>query len=258
MAKALGKIDDYKLFIKRAMYYKNVFDPDVGFVRGKNSNGSWVQPFDPTQWYDYITEGTPWHYTWYVPHDVQGLINLMGGKHAFIQKLDTFLEKGSREGSTNFGRNDFYWHGNEPSQHIAYLYNHAGEAWKTQKWVREIMARSYGTEPKGLCGNDDAGQTSAWYIFSAMGFYPVCPGKAVYEIGSPIFDEVVICLDTNYYQGDKFVIKANNVSKQNKYIQSASLNGKPLDKPWISHSDIVNGGILIFEMGQTPNKEWGT
>jgi predicted alpha-1,2-mannosidase len=258
VAKALGKNEDHKLFARRAMYYKNVFDSHAGFVRGKNSNGAWVKPFEPTEWYDYITEGTPWHYTWYVPQDVQGLIDLMGGRDVFAQKLDTFFEKGSKEGAPNFGKNAYYWHGNEPSQHIAYLYDYAGEPWKTQRWVTEIMERSYGTGPDGLCGNDDAGQTSAWYVFSAMGFYPVCPGMPSYEIGSPIFDEVIIQLDGRYYKGGEFVIRANNVSKENRYVQSVTLNGEPLDKPWITHEDIVNGGVLVFEMGSKPNKEWGS
>jgi predicted alpha-1,2-mannosidase len=258
MAKALGKREDYELFIKRARYYKNVFDSYTGFVRGKNSDGSWIEPFEPTEWYDYITEGTPWHYTWYVPQDVQGLIDLMGGKEPFIEKLDIFFEMGSKEGGPNFGKNAYYWHGNEPSQHIAYLYDYVGEPWKTQRWVKEIMGKSYGKGPAGLCGNDDAGQTSAWYVFSAMGFYPVCPGEPSYEIGSPIFDEVIIHLDREYYKGGRFVIKANNVSEINKYIQSATLNRKPLAKPWITHEDIANGGTLIFEMGPNPNKEWGS
>jgi predicted alpha-1,2-mannosidase len=258
LAEAMGKDEMSEYLLSRAGYYRNVFDSNEGFVRGRNSDGSWVKPFDPTGWYDYITEGTPWHYVWYVPHDVQGLIDLMGGREKFVEKLDLFFTEGSKNGGTNFGENPYYWHGNEPSHHVVYLYDFAGEPWKTQKWVREIMERAYGTTPDGLCGNDDAGQMSAWYIFSAMGFYPVCPGDSSYEIGSPIFDEVVIHLDSKYYPGRQFVIKAHNVSAENMYIQSATLNGEPLNQPWITHEMIVNGGTLTFYMGPEPNLDWGS
>jgi putative alpha-1,2-mannosidase len=393
MAKALGKTDEQEYFMERAGYYKNVFDPSIGFVRGRNLDGSWAQEFlrdiqpaalvsgalpggqglegeyfnniklkgepalvrcdkqinfdwgggspakevnpdhfsvrwsgklvpfvtrtyklavtsddgirlyldgellidgwhdrsattdtvslnlkarqqydikieyyerggnacarlswdwgetpsfDPTRLYEYLTEGNPWQYSWFVPHDVEGLINLMGGRDEFIKRLDM----GRRSDAC-------YWHGNEPSHHVAYLYDYAGVPWKTQEWVREIMEKSYGTNPDGLCGNDDCGQLSAWYVFSAMGFYPVCPGIPSYEIGSPIFDEVVIHLD-EYWGSEDFVILAKNNSPKNRYIQSAALNGELLDKPWLTHEEIINGGALVFEMGPKPNKEWGS
>ena len=154
-------------------------------------------------------------------------------------------------------KNLYYFHGNEPDQHAVYLYDYAGAPWRTQEWVREIMEKAYGVGPDGLCGNDDCGQTSAWYVFSAMGFYPVCPGQNVYVIGSPIFDKITIKLDKPYSKG-MFVIETINASEENKYIQSATLNNKSLNKPWLTHSDIVNGGILTFVMGPEPNRQWGS
>jgi predicted alpha-1,2-mannosidase len=258
IAKALGENDDYDLFIDRSKNYENVFEPSEGFMRGRNEDGSWVTPFDPFVHTSDFTEGNSWQYSWFVPHDVYGLINLMGGREAFANKLDTLFTLPSKPIWPNIvGMIGQYAHGNEPSHHIPYLYDYSGQPWKTQEKVRQIMDEKYVTDRQGLCGNDDCGQLSAWYIFSAMGFYPVCPGEPSYEIGSPVFDEVIIHLDSKYYKNEKFVIKANSVSKENKYIQSATLNGKPLNKPWIKHSDIVNGGTLIFEMGPEPNKEWG-
>jgi predicted alpha-1,2-mannosidase len=245
-------LDKNKFYDIKIEYFESTGDATLKFGLEVKEN------FDPTGFYSYITEGTPWHYTWFVPHDVEGLIDLLNGNEETEEKLDTFFENGEKDGSPNFGSNPYYWHGNEPSHHISYLYNHIGKPWKTQKWVREIMEKSYNTTPAGLCGNDDAGQMSAWYIFSAMGFYPVCPCKTEYEIGSPIFDEVTINLDNKYYSGNKFRIITINNSKNNKYIQRAFLNGKPLDKPFISHDDIINGGNLIFIMGSNPNKNWGS
>jgi predicted alpha-1,2-mannosidase len=243
MAKALGKDDDYNLFIKRSYYYKNLFDPSTKFMRGKRSNGSWEKPFDP-QTGKGFTESNTWQYTFFVPHDVKGLIDLMGGREAFINRLDMVFQEGQ------------YKHRNEPSHHYTYLYDYAGVPWKTQERVRQTMEEYYGIGPQGLCGNDDCGQMSAWYIFSAVGFYPVCPGMPYYAIGSPLFDKVVIHLD-GYWGNKDFIVVAKNNSPKNKYIQSATLNGKPLDRPWIEHSEIINGGTLIFEMGAEPNKEWG-
>lgn len=244
MARALGKDDDYDLLMKRAGYYKNLFDPSTKFMRGKNSDGSWNKPFVPWSGNGF-TEGNAWQYTFFVPHDVQGLINLMGGREAFIHKLDTVFQNGQ------------YEHENEPSHHLAYLYDYAGAPWKTQQRVREVMDELYRATPGGLCGNDDCGQMSAWYIFSAMGFYPVCPGTPYYAIGSPTFEKVVIHLG-EYWDNKSFTIIAKNNSPENKYIQSATLNSKPLNKPWIEHSDIVNGGTLVFEMGPEPDKGWGS
>lgn len=265
LAKVLGKMDDYEMFMKRASYYKNLFDPSTGFERPKNSDGSWLEPFDPT----FIghssernyTEANAWQYTWFVPHDVQGLINLMGGREDFIHKLDTLFTMSSKISGVQdvdvTGMIGQYAHGNEPCHHIAYLYDYAGAPWKTQEITRRIMNKLYNAEPAGLCGNDDMGQMSAWYILSAIGFYPVCPGQGTYQIGSPIFDKVTMNLNKPYYSG-RFVIKTINNSRKNKYIQSAMLNGKPLNKPWFKHSAIRSGGVLVFQMGPEPNKKWGS
>lgn len=253
LAKALGKKDDYEILMKRAHNYKNVFDTTVGFVRGRYEDGTWAAPFDSVGFYHYITEGTPYQYSWFVPQDVQGLINLMGGREKFVSKLEAFFEDAS-ELQPAFRRNPYYWHGNEPGHHTVYLFCYAGAPWRTQKWVREIINRSYQASPGGLSGNDDAGQMSAWYIFSTMGFYPVCPGRPSYEIGSPVFDKVTI----NVGKGKYFTIKTIHNSRRNKYIQSALLNGKKWDKPWITQAVIESGGTLTFTMGPVPNKAWGT
>jgi predicted alpha-1,2-mannosidase len=262
LAKALGKDNDYELLMERAYNYRNVFDSSVGFVRGRNSDGSWSSQFDPLARTTDFTEGNSWQYTWFVPHDIQGLIQLMGGRDKFNQKLDQLFENTD----FNAGWQDYYNHANEPSQGIVYLYNWSGEPWKTQENVREVMEGQYwtpGNRPysapygcNGLTGNEDCGQMSAWYIFSAMGFYPVCPAQLTYQIGSPIFDRITIHLDNSYYGGD-FVMEARNVSRDNKYIQSATLNGEPLEKPWFMHSDL-GGGHLVLEMGPEPNYNWGS
>jgi len=242
VAKKLGKTDDYKALIKRAENYRNVIDPETGYARGRHADGTWIEPFDPFASTSFICEGTPYHYTWYAPQDIAGLIRHMGGKERFINRLDTFFE------------GDYYWHGNEPGHHIAYLFAYAGEPWKTQKWVHDIINREYFTTPDGLSGNDDAGQMSSWLVFSMVGFYPVCPGMPYYVIGSPSFEESVITLEN----GKKFTIKAKGASEKNIYIQSATLNGQPYDKSYILHKDIMNGGILSFVMGDSPNKEWAS
>jgi predicted alpha-1,2-mannosidase len=270
MAKALGKEKDYEYFMERSMNYKNVIDTTVGFIRGRNSDGSWVEPFDPVsaedyltrgpdfrprQNYPYITEGTPMHWTWHAMHDPQGLIKLLGGKDKFIEKLEYALTNGE---PYNFGDwNPWYNQSNQPVMHAVYLFNDAGEPWNTQKWVRSIMERSYGTGPDGMVGNDDVGAMSAWFVFSAMGFYPVAPGSLVYSIGSPVFDKITIHLPEYLYGGKDFTIIAENNSPENKYIQSASLDGEPLNKPFVNHSAIKNGSTLIFQMGDTPNINWG-
>ncbi|MBN1384482.1 MAG: GH92 family glycosyl hydrolase [Elusimicrobia bacterium] len=256
IAKDLAREEDYKSFIRRACNWQNLFDSSAGFMRPKNRDGDWLSPFDPLQWEHGFCESNSWQQSWFVPHDVQGLIDLMG-KEEFIEKLNTLFDRGLIHNFLGWGRNPYYYHGNEPDQHVVYLYNYLGMPWKTQYWVREIMEKAYGLGPDGLCGNDDCGQTSAWYIFSAIGFYPVCPGQNVYVLGSPIFDKVTIQLDKPY-QGKTFVIEAVNVSEENKYIQSVSLNGKPLNRSWIKHSEIVNGGVLSFVMGPESNKKWGS
>ena len=242
-AENIGKTKESKALLKRAKNWENVFDASIGFVRGRNENGSWFEPFardDPRA--PYITEGTPYQYTWYVPHDVFGLISAMGGKQVFIQKLDTLFEK------------DHYWHGNEPGHQTAYMYAYAGAPWKTQRWINYIIKEEYGIGPGGLSGNEDAGQMSAWLVFSMMGFYPVCPGTPYYIIGAPSFKEMAINLEN----GNSFKIKANDISEENIYIQEATFNGNPFDRAWLKHEEILNGGELVFLMGPTPNKLWGS
>ena len=252
MARVLGKQNDYEKLSKRAQYFRNVFDTTTGFVRGRYANGAWAKPFQPNVRYPYITEGTPWQYSWYVPQDIPALIRLMGGEKEFDARLDTLFEQ-AVSNTPSFRENPYYWQGNEPDQLAPYLYDYAGEPWKTQYWVRQIMRRSYLDNAGGLPGNDDAGQMSAWYVFSAMGFYPVCPGKPVYAIGSPLFNKITLHLKG----GKTFTIIAKDNSSRNVYIQSARLNGKPLNKPWISHADIMKGGILKLQMSDHPNRKWG-
>jgi putative alpha-1,2-mannosidase len=254
VAKDMGKKEDYDYFMKRAGYYKNLFDPTTGLMRPRNEYGTWKEPFDPKEW-DGFTEGNSWTYTWFVPHDVHGLINLMG-RDSFIEKLDYFFSEYVYPKWDELFSN--YWHGNEPDQQAPYLYNYIGQPWKTQKLVRDIMDKLYGTDPAGIPGNEDVGQLSAWYILSAMGFYPVAPAELVYIIGSPIFERVTIYLDKSYYDADKFIIEAENNSSDNIYIQSVTLNGKEHKKSWFTHSEIKNGGILKFLMGPLPNKKWGS
>jgi predicted alpha-1,2-mannosidase len=258
MAKALGKTDDYEYFMKRAGSYKNIYDPAFDLMRGKDSHGAWRTPFDPHRYVEGgdITEGTSWQYTWYVPHDVQGLIALMGGKDRFADKLDSLFVSRAEEskGVDDIqGRIGEYWHGNEPSHHIAFLYCYAGQPWKTQKLVREIVKTQYGNRPNSLCGNDDCGQMSAWYIFNAMGFYPVCPGSDCYVIGSPSVKKAVMHLSN----GNTFTMIAKNFSDENVYIQSVRLNGRKWDKPYLPYDDVKNGGEIVFTMGERPNVKWG-
>lgn len=257
IAKALGKKDDYRYFLGRAKFYKNVFDTSVGFMRGREDTHSWVEPFDPTApGYNY-TEGNSFQYSLFVPHDVSGLIQLMGGKKALAVWLDTLFTTAVTEdlgGESDIsGMIGQYAHGNEPSHHMAYFYCYAGEPWKTQEMTRKILAEQYNDMPGGLSGNEDCGQMSAWYVLSAMGFYSVCPGQEGYSIGSPIFPKITI----NQDNGKVFTIIAHNNSKENVYIQRAVLNGKILNKCYLTHHTITSGGELIFEMGQQPNTAWG-
>ena len=265
LAKAAGKMDDYELFMKRAANYKNIIDPSTGFARPKNSDGKWLSPFDPKFIGNgndrHYTEANAWQYTWFVPQDVQGLINLEGGNEKFVARLDSLFTTGSDVHSTVSdvtGLIGQYAHGNEPGHHTIYLFDYAGAPWKTQEMARKVMDTLYGSGPAGLCGNEDMGQMSAWYVLSAMGIYQVAPGQNVYQIGSPEFSKVILHLDKSFNKGKEFVIKTKNNSKVNKYIQSATLNGKPLDKPWFDHSIIENGGTLEFTMGSEPNKNWGS
>jgi len=259
MAKSLGKKDDYNYFMKRAGNYKNLFDKSNNLMRAKDSKGEWLSPFNPHEYPNRsgITEGNNWQYSWYVPHDIPGLIALHGGKEKFIQKLDSLfifdVVPGSIEDQDFQGRIGEYFHGNEPSHHIAYLYTIAGQPWKTQKLIHQIMKTQYGNKPNSLCGNDDCGQMSAWYIFSALGFYPVCPGSNLYVIGSPSLKKAEI----NLSNGKKFVTVAEGLTSENIYIQSVTLNGKTWNKPYIPHEEIAKGGRLVYKMGPKPNTSWG-
>jgi predicted alpha-1,2-mannosidase len=255
MAKALRKKSDYNLFMKRSGYFKNLADSSTGFIRPRNADESWLVPFNPSlaEAGSGFTEGNSWQYSWFIPHDVPFLIRLMRGKNKFIARLDSLFsnnnvsKSGFEDVSGTIGQ---YAQGNEPSHHVAYLYNFAGYPWKTQEKVSLIRDSLYNSTRAGLCGNDDCGQMSAWYIFSAIGFYPVNPATGIYIIGSPAFKKATI----NVGKNKTFTVIANNVSKKNIYIQSAKLNGKPLNVSFIWHKDIMNGGILEFEMGDKPNK----
>ena len=262
VAKYLGMEDDYKYFSNRAEYYKNLFDPVTGFMRAKLSDGKWKTPFNPRS-SDHrsneYTEGTAWQYSWFVPQDVEGLKNLFSSKEKFVEKLDSlFLTDSKIEGDNPSadisGLIGQYAHGNEPSQHIVYIYNFIGHPWKTQQKVHQILTTLYNDSPAGLCGNEDCGQMSAWYILSSIGFYPCNPTDQNYVIGSPLFDETII----NLSNSKKFVIKANNLSDKNIYINSARLNGKELIKSFITHKEIIDGGLLEFEMLDQPNKNLWT
>ena len=247
------------------MNYRNLFDPETKLMRGKNKEGNFQSPFNPFKWGDAFTEGNSWHYTWSVFHDVNVLINLMGGNKMFISMLDSVFSMppvfdDSYYGSTiheiremqiaNMGQ---YAHGNQPIQHMIYLYNYAGEPWKTQYWIREAMARLYRPTPDGYCGDEDNGQTSAWYVFSAMGFYPVCPATDQYVLGTPLFKKMTLNLEN----GKQFTITAPNNNEANKYVQQVSLNRKEYPNNWISHIAIQSGGNFNFNLSSTPNKKRG-
>lgn len=255
MAKSLGKFDDYLDYLKRSKCYINNYDVSTGFMRAKKT-GNWVEPFDPFEVSGTYTEANAWQYSYFVPHDIDGLKKLHGGDKKFSEKIDALFsakqEITGRDQPDISGMIGQYAHGNEPSHHMAYLYNYTGEPWKSQSRVREIMNKYYKNSRDGLCGNDDCGQMSAWYIFSAIGFYPVCPGSNEYAIGSPLFTNVTITVG----DGKTFSVKANNNKSTNCFIQSARLNGKPYDKSYLRHSDIMSGGELVLEMGSVPNKTW--
>jgi predicted alpha-1,2-mannosidase len=260
-AQKLGKQADAEMFLKRAHNYKNVFDASIGFMRGKTADGNWISPFDPREpYYNFMMkEASGWSTLWLVPHDVEGLIQLLGGREKFDAKLDEFFNtpyhpKGICRDCT--GMIGMYVQGNQPDQQSAYYYDWGGQPWKTQEVVRKILTRLYGSDKYGLGfpGMDDQGSTSSWYVLSAMGFFPVDPATPNYEIGSPLFDEVTLHMGN----GKDFTVTAVNNSEKNLYIQSATLNGKPWNKPWFSHADIANGGKLVLRMGPAPNKSWGT
>lgn len=267
LAKTTGNSFYENIFRRQIYNYKNVFDTSVGFVRGRDKDGNWVpEVFAPDEWGDPFTEGNPWQWNWSVFHDINGLIKLMGGKDKFNKMLDSMFIAPNTVKYGSYGHQIHemkemvlqgfgqYAHGNEPVQHAAYLYNYSGQPWKAQKQLREIMKRLYNATPDGYPGDEDQGQMSSWYVLSAIGLYGVCPGTDQYVIGSPMFQKITITME----DGKRFVIKAGNNSDKNVYIKSAKLNQKKLDKNWISYSDIVNGGELVFEMSDVPDKQRGT
>ena len=265
--KALGKSKkELEPFRKRAFNYRNVFDSESKLMRGRLKNGKFQSPFSPLKWGDAFTEGNAWHYTWSVFHDPAGLIQLMGGKQTFNNMLDSVfnvppLFDDSYYGSViheiremqimNMGN---YAHGNQPIQHMIYLYGYSGEPWKTQYWIRQTMQRMYNANPDGYCGDEDNGQTSAWYVFSAMGFYPVCPGAGEYVLGAPYFDEMTLHLEN----GRNVNIKANGNTDDNCYVNSLTLNGKPYSKNYIKRSDLMQGAQFVYNMSAKPNYSRGT
>jgi len=265
LAKALDKTEDYKYFSKRAQNYRNVFNPNTGFMSPKMADGNWVEPFDPQVSGGigsrmYYAENNAWIWNFSVMHDIPSLIELMGGAEAFTNRVDALFNEPTRMAKWQFmgqfpdasGLNGMFPAGNEPSFHVPYLYNYAGKPWKTQRRIREIMDMWFDDDPLGLSGDEDGGALCSWYVFSAMGFYPVTPGNGLYAIGSPFFEKIQIKLS----DGKTFTVKAKNCSKRNKYIQSAKLNGKEFNRAWIKHSEITAGGTLEFVMGDRPNKEW--
>jgi len=267
LAKTLNKPQaEIDLYAKRAMNYKNVFDDGRKLMRGRNLDGKFQSPFSPYKWGDAFTEGNSWHYTWSVFQDIAGLVNLMGGKENFIAKLDSVFEVPPVFDYSYYGQviheiremqisnMGNYAHGNQPIQHMIYLYNYAGEPWKTQYHVRDVLDKLYNYTPDGYCGDEDNGQTSAWYVFSALGFYPVTPGTDEYVFGSPLFTKMTL----NFENGKKLVIRAPGNSKENIYVQSIKLNGGVMKENYIKHTQLTKGGTLIFQMGSEPEKERGT
>jgi len=264
MAKALGKNDDYETFMRRSTSYKNLYDPAIGWMRSRDSQGNWRSPFDPHMFgggrgmID-ITEATSSQYSWFVPQDVPGLISLMGGKESFVAKLDSLFSQPSPIFTASLSPNDLrgcigeYWHGNEPSHHVIYLYSYAGQPAKAAERLHQVVSTQYGSKPDSLCGNDDCGQMSAWYIFTCMGFYPVCPASDHYVIGAPQIPKITMRLSN----GKTFTTTAQNLSDQNFYIQSVKLNGKVWDSPFLPYKELKDGGTLDFVMGPHPS-QWGT
>lgn len=264
--KSLGKSEkELAQYKKNAMNYKNVFDKETNLMRGRNQDGKFQTPFSPLKWGDAFTEGNSWHYSWSVFHDPQGLINLMGGKQTFIQMLDSVFNVPPLFDDSYYGgviheiremqimNMGNYAHGNQPIQHMIYMYNYAAQPWKAQYWIREVMDKLYTPQADGYCGDEDNGQTSAWYVFSAMGFYPVCPGANQYVIGTPYFDKMTLHLEN----GKTMTITAQNCNQDNKYIQSLSINGTPSTKNFFTHEQLMQGGNIHYVMGSTPNKQRG-
>lgn len=266
LAKALNRPKkEIELFAKRAMNYRNVFDKESKLMRGRNKNGQFQSPFSPLKWGDAFTEGNSWHYSWSVFHDPQGLIDLMGGKKMFITMLDSVFAVPPVFDDSYYGQviheiremtvmnMGNYAHGNQPIQHMIYLYNYAGQPWKAQYWLRQVMDRMYTPGPDGYCGDEDNGQTSAWYVFSALGFYPVCPGTDEYVIGAPLFKKATL----HFENGNNLVIDAQNNSKENLYIESLRVNGQESTRNYLKHADLLQGGTIEFKMGSQPNLNRG-
>ena len=262
LGKALNKpAEEIELFRQRSQNYRNVFDNESMLMRGKNEDGTFQSPFNPYKWGDAFTEGNSWHYTWSVFHDIEGLSQLMGGHKGFTKMLDSIFVVPPIFDDSYYGfpiheiremqvmNMGNYAHGNQPIQHMIYLYNYAGEAWKTQKWIRQVLTRMYNPNADGYCGDEDNGQTSAWYVFSSLGFYPVAPGTNQYVMGSPLFENAEITLPN----GKKLNIRANNASK-GEYINKANFNGKELSRSWLSHEELSSGGSMVFDMADEPNK----
>lgn len=267
LAKALNKPqEEIDLYKKRSLNYKNLYDPETQLMRGRNKDGEFMKPFNPFKWGDAFTEGNSWHYSWSVFHDVQGLIDLMGGNEEFVAQLDKVFSLPPKFDESYYGQviheiremqianMGQYAHGNQPIQHMIYLYNYAGEPWKAQHWVRETMNRMYQPTPDGYIGDEDNGQTSAWYVFSALGFYPVTPASDQYVIGAPLFKKARLQLEN----GNEVIINAPNNSDVNRYIQKITINGKTYNKNWLSHEELMEGAVIDFEMGPKPNKTRGT
>ena len=265
--KALGKSEkELKPFLARAYNYKNVFDPETKLMRGRNKDGKFQTPFSPLKWGDAFTEGNSWHYTWSVFHDPQGLINLMGGKQNFNQMLDSVFNVPPLFDDSYYGgviheiremqimNMGNYAHGNQPVQHMIYLYGYSGQPWKTQYWIREVMDKLYNAHPDGYCGDEDNGQTSAWYVFSAMGFYPVCPGSNQYVLGVPYFDKLTLHLEN----GKSLTVTAKGNSDDTRYVNAMTLNGKTYNHNYLTHDAVMNGGNIVFDMSTTPNTQRGT
>ncbi len=236
VARRLGHRRDARILRRRAAWWRNVFDPRTHWVQGRHADGTFLSEGNLLEKVPFITEGTPAHYSWYVPHDVPGLIREMGGEAVFLARLDSMFSERR------------YWHGNEPCHQIAWLYDYTSQPWKTQRAVREILRTEYRDEPGGLSGNDDAGQMSAWYVFGSLGLYPVCPGSGEYALGSPLFDRAEIRLE----DGRTFIIETHNAAPDHLYVQKTFLNGRRLRRPFIRHADIVHGARLVFEMGPEP------
>ena len=264
--KALGKSEkELKPFLARAYNYKNVFDPETKLMRGRNKDGKFQTPFSPLKWGDAFTEGNSWHYSWSVFHDPQGLINLMGGKQNFNQMLDSVFNVPPLFDDSYYGgviheiremqimNMGNYAHGNQPIQHMIYLYGYSGQPWKTQYWIREVMDKLYTAHPDGYCGDEDNGQTSAWYVFSAMGFYPVCPGSNQYVLGVPYFDKLTLHLEN----GKSLTVTAKGNSDDTRYVNAMTLNGATYNHNYLTHDAVMNGGKIVFNMSTTPNTQRG-